>query len=531
MKKLLLVLLLASTVFAGYCNNDGVCDSDKGETALLCPSDCAIETQVTEQGKLYSTYEPTTFPSSLKAGQKDVLVEVVLTNYWKQNYYDVTAELLLTQTFGKVKTTDFVSRINPGERASIFYRINIADSAAPGEHVLTQKLTYYYDKTVGSEVTKVKVEQRRTIKLGLSYTHRLEMGKVQLTPKKLLPGQVGTLEVTLDNTGDLPANDIAVDIALSTSSTDVELLPPTEKHIDYIASGENGAIEFKVKANNLASAGAHSATVAVEYGDNTLSDSFTITIVNSACVDVSNIRFDGKPVIGRASALLIGIENKGYDSIYALQAMLTSDDDEVAVVSDSHVYIGELKAGETKDVSYNIWVDRDAGEEAYSLSFELDSSELENLDSQTISFKAVGLPDIRVGAAESGKGDIFAQTPFSLSVSLENIGTGEMFASKAKITAPDTMRGILSTYIGSIGADDTEVAYFDVTDSRPGRKELELELTYEDDQGTEYTITGKTPYIVHTKPIGIFPILFVVGAVGYYFYRKRKQKKPAGENK
>ena len=347
-----------------------------------------------------------------------------MTNYYSMNYYDVSAELVVSGPFEGIVTTVEIENVKPREVAHAFYQLNVDNNAKPGEYKLHHKITYYYDdyNSIDQEKTVVKVERTRTVSVNVYYSERIEIAEVKM-PAEILPGDMMEAEVVLENTGSVTVNDVDVSYNISTDASTVNVMTveSSMKRIASIKPGERASVVFPMK------------------------------IIETAMV-------------------------KGYKM-----------DVTATYVS------GASTMTETDQVAINV----------------------------------IGQPKMRLAGVQADRDMIYADVQFSLSIQLENIGTGD--AKSVKVELKDTaLDGVLTSYVGTVDVDDTGSAIFDITDSMPGRKLGTALITYEDDYGNTLTNVIDVEYFVTQRAQDnswIFVLVAVVAIGGFLFYRHQKRKK------
>ncbi|MBN3037189.1 MAG: hypothetical protein JW834_01960 [Candidatus Diapherotrites archaeon] len=458
-------------------------------------------------------YRPTTYPSSLQFGDKGVKVEMSLINRHTESLHNLSTQLLVTGPFKGVKTTDSITRIDPSERATVFYTFDIDDDAEPGEYLITHVIDMVdYDGN--------KLRAIRTVAFSVSHTQRLEVKEIDMP--EMLPGQTADCRVTFENTGDLLADDVRVVLTPSNASS-IEIVP-SEKRLGDILPGETADAEFRVKAAKYASAKDYTISLVAYYGNNSLSQTFLATIAGSPALDVTSIEFPPTVLPGELVPLRISLTNKGGAVLMAIASTLSSATEGIAVVSDSSVFVDRLNPEESVEADYNVKLDKSVEVGVYSLTLSMNSEDVSQ--QQTISFEVRGVPKLQLAGVQSDKELIYAGTPFSLSVQLENIGTGN--AKSVKATLKDgTAEGITTTYIGTIEIDDTGTALFDIKDNVAGKKVATALITFEDEYGKEFTNSVEVQYVIEAMPFNPLPIILVLalgGAAAYLYYRKKKRE-------
>jgi hypothetical protein len=491
---------------------------------LLMLISTAFGITVTLHSDIYHSPYPTTYPSVLEPGDENILVEIQMKNEWTQTFYRVSTTLEETGPFEVIDGTDYLERINPKQWASVFYKINVKENAFPGEYRVVHKLVYY-------DYNETKIEASRTLRFRILTSHRLEFEKIEVIPEEVLAGQTATVEVDLKNTGNVVLDDIDVTFSGLTSDTLLNLEPvsPMNYRIRRINPQETGTATFKLRASNLATPGVYGATVTASYeghnGTASVSDMFNLGIAGEPSLDLIEQKFTHAPIPGKTVTLTLTLENRGGSNLYGIKATLKPINSEVAVMSDSSLHIDKFEAGTTQELLYDIRLDRDAPPGSYTAKLGLSSTAF--TDNQNVSFEVIGIPDLRSAGVQTDEETIYSGDPFSLSVQLENIGTGDAKSVVAVFEDSD-VRGVLTSYVGTVEADDTGTAIFDITDNAAGDKEVDVILTYEDEYGNVYTKTLKANYVIKGKSVDIFTpliLLIIIGAIGYYLYRRQQKSK------
>lgn len=385
---------------------------------------------------LYHPATANTYPTTVKPGDTGVYVEIPITNHFTYNYVNISTKLDVQPPFEGIKTENFIKQIAPGERKSLFYKINVDPNAEPGEYLLNHYLNYSYTEydEDGNPHT-YNITAKKVIILTVHYSESLEITSVGFDPVEIKPGEETTLSVEVKNTGTVLVNDISVSYSGfsetrttvsatgSTTETKVYFVPleTTRKMINSLAPGESKTVSFRLRSVKDADVKAYQMTVAVAYGDETLSDSAVVNVV--------------------------------------------------------------------------------------------------------------GEPDIRLAGFQSEKETILQGQQFSLSVQMENIGTGSAKSVKAELI-DGNITGITTSYIGTIDPEDTGTAIFSIVDNTPGKHVAKVKVYFEDEYGNTDTREYAVEYVITKRPPDYTtPILVILVFLGliYYIYRRYRRKKELEE--
>lgn len=384
-------------------------------------------------GRLYHPPTTTTYPTNMQAGDQGVYVELQLTNNHIYSYENISTELVLQEPFEGVKTKNFVQEIKPSGQKSIFYKVDVAKDAEPGEYLLEHNLEYYYTELdEDGNPTTYNIEDTRIVSVIVSYSERLEITEIGFSPIEILPSQETRLSLIVKNTGSIAINDIdvsytgltttktTISTSGATSEEQINFLPleSTKKSLDTLQPGESKEVKFRMRSLIDTTVRAYQMPVTVEYGDN--------EITENAVVNVK------------------------------------------------------------------------------------------------------GKPDVRIAGIQIDEDSISEGQQFTLSLQLENVGTGDARSVKAEIVS-DNVSGMEESYIGTIEVEDTGTAIFDLRDYNLGKRNIELSIIYEDEYGNiQEDVRVSTGYTVKEIPPDY--TIFIVAIIAFFFiiyliYRKWRKKK------
>ncbi|MCD6414954.1 MAG: hypothetical protein J7L23_05005 [Candidatus Diapherotrites archaeon] len=381
-----------------------------------------------------------TYPTVVRPGDTGVYVEIPITNYFSYSYENISTRLEVQTPFKGIKTQNFIRRIGPGERKSLFYKIDIDSNANPGEYLVNHYMNYSYTEyDDDGDPHTYNITVKKVIAITVSYSEDIEITSVGFDPIEIKPGDETLLKVSVKNTGSIPVRDVevsysgfsetstTVSTAGAVSETKVNFVPleATKKTISSIAPNETKTITFKMRSVKDTAVKAYQMPVTVSFDGGTLTDNAVINVI--------------------------------------------------------------------------------------------------------------GKPDMRLAGFQSDKETIKQGQLFSLSVQLENVGTGSAKSVKAEIlngNATANLTGITTSYIGTIDPDDTGTAIFSLEDTNPGKHSVEVKVSFEDEYGNTMSKDYQVEYIITKVPPDysavIIAVLIVLGII-YFVYRRYKRKKELEE--
>jgi len=282
-----------------------------------------------------------TFPASLRAGDKDVILQFDLYHTGKITYTDINVTLKLPEQFESIKTTYSVDRILPSQTATISFRFNVKSTIDPGTY--TAPLAIAYTDTSGPFQTA----SNRNIYLSVSSTPVLKFIDIEFTPSPHI-GKDFEMLFTLNNTGALPASNIVATI--STSATAEITWIPDSQVVDYIAPNSPGTIAFKGRVSSETAPDAYPGTITLSYSGKTLTNAFILEVHGTPDLNLAGSQTDKTPYVGEKFTLSVQLEDVGKEKARSVQVKL--DDQTIAGTLTS--YIGTIEPDDTGSAIFDI---------------------------------------------------------------------------------------------------------------------------------------------------------------------------------
>ncbi len=372
-------------------------------------------------------------------------------------------------------------------------------------------------------------------------------------PTQVHPGDEGVfLEVELTNNFNFPYENVTTRLEPQGPFKGIK----TENFISDIRPNGQKSMFYKVNIDSNAEPGEyllnHYMTYSyTEYDEDGEQGTYTIEVKKTVAVeiyfseklDLASVGLTEREILpNEETQLLIKVKNTGSvpvsDVIVSYAGLTTTATIITAAGASSATTINFLPLESTKktipsiqpdqeiEISFLLRALRNTEIKAYELPVTVTYGDQTLTDSAVVNVK--GKPDVRLAGLQNDESLIFQGQAFSVSVQLENIGTGDAKSVKAKIIS-DNISGIKTAYIGTIDVEDTGTAIFDLKDYNPGNHELTIEITYEDMYGNEQPpFQFKTEYSIYERPpdySGVFILVGVVLIIIYLIYRRWKKKK------
>ena len=270
---------------------------------------------------------------------------------------------LMQQTTSATPTTGlkqaqaayYVGDLKPGEtvNATFYLKLDVKDE---GNYPLQLKAVYLNEYGVMTESESV------SIGIFVGPAPKFEVLNVE---SKVLVNAKGDLIVELVSDTDLED----VSICLNTQPP-ISVLS-SEYFAGNVKSGEKFSAIFKIKASSEAEPLTYPAEITVKYKS---MDEYVSSDPIKIGIEVKpKIKFEvydtPKIAAGEEKIVTFTLKNTGEFEIREATARLTIVDPFSS--SDDTAYIGDLKPGETADISFKISVDRDATPKLYGLNLEV----------------------------------------------------------------------------------------------------------------------------------------------------------------
>jgi len=260
----------------------------------------------------------------------------------------------------------------------------------------------------------------------------------------------------------------------------------------------------------------------------------SINVYYSERIEIENMSVSpGSVLPGDGFEINTTVKNTGSVTVNDVDVSYAVETDSSTVnlmtLSTSTKRIASIKPGQSETVSFPLKAIDTATVQGYKLKVTATytSGGSQHTESNEIAVNVIGKPIVRMAGVQTDKDTIYAGKPFSLSVQLENIGTGDAKSVKAAIE-DSSVKGVLTSYIGTVEVDDTGSAIFNIRDSVEGGREAVLAVSYEDVYGNHYTTNMPLEYFIATPPANYSSVVvaLVIAAVLLFLYwRSRKNKK------
>ena len=246
--------------------------------------------------------------------------------------------------------TVYVGELSPGDNVTVSFSVDVN----------TDEGGYYPFQIYGVYTLNGEVKQTPARAFGVSVRDKPEINVIGVN-SSVYAGSKGDVEIRIN------ASEV-----LHSLRARLETKPPlTALSEEYFAGDVSSAVlRFRVKASGDAENTVYPAKLKIYYDVNgkEVEESFDIGIKVG-----KKIRFEvigkGEIPAGDERIITVRIKNAGEVSIKDATARITVVDP--FSTTDDSSYIGELRPGEEKEVSFRIKADRDATPKSYALNLEI----------------------------------------------------------------------------------------------------------------------------------------------------------------
>ncbi len=466
----------------------------------------------------------------LLPGMVNAEIHVWIANRGDDTLEDLKVYLSPTYPFEAYKPTiTYLGDVGTfGSLKATFY-LNIDPDALEDTYEIPIYAEYKIRKDKTRDEGEEKAERyitRGTFKLRVSGFSFLNLEEVTTEPNPVLPEEGFLLFLKLKNGGSKNIYDIRGEI-------ESEILASSSHfHINALRKGENKEISLHLTTKDV-SPGVKNIKLNLEY-QNFSTDRLIPIYLEAKSIDLQLIDVYTRSILpGESGTIIFVFQNIGEEDLHDFK-LIAHLDSPIASVYGNEIFLGSIKKNIISNATFPIFIDRNAESKLYTIPFTLkyrDSLDKQHSKNISIGIQVKGIPEIAIGTTDTDPTRIIAESPFSLSVELENVGTGEARSVRTTLQA-DEFIGEKESFVGSLDPDDTGTAIFDLVAPKEGDKLYPATITaeYSDNYGNTYKKIFELNISTYKKPISKTP--FIIGAllvVGIVYYVWRRRKKHAAE--
>ncbi len=357
-----------------------------------------------------------------------------------------------------------------------------------------------------------------------SQEYGLMINSYSTYPSVLEPGDKNAiLRMNLTHYGSRTYKDIKIKIGVPDGFTAVQ----DTAFITSMDRLDKYTVQFKFDVGDI-EAGTYLFPVTISYND-TISGyteyvkHITLQVSSSPSLEVSDISFLTKPLIGNKTKISFIVKNTEYTPASNVVAKISIADSEISWIPNQKT-ITQIPAKGQSEVIFTGLISKNAAPGSYTgtITFIYNGKSLSN----PFVIDLIGKPELKI-AGVSTSDDVYAGEKTSVSVQLENVGEGDAESVKVILLDADA-EGIKTSYIGKIEYDDTGTAIFDLNFNSPGTKEITAKVIYTNSEKQQKELQENFEIYVNKKKQSMFsyilPLIIVLAAVYYFNLRKKREQ-------
>jgi uncharacterized membrane protein len=377
-------------------------------------------------------------------------------------------------------------------------------------------------------------------------TPTVTITEYKVTPSVLMPDSMGTVTVTIKNTAASASlsertGPLSSDAAGTTKVTDInvyienvhlegngiDVLSDDFERVGELGPGQSTTITFSIRAPSksgmyfpqvwIDTYGGRSTRYPVPVNVNTASG------IQKQAILIMDSSLAGSVNPGDEIPVTLTLRNAGQllaDDVTLKVANVSSS---VAPKSTDLYHLGTISPGEQKTVNLVLLSDKDVGTGLVRVPVIVSYNALDGtpVAEQTgIDLMMKGKAELGFVSVDTSPPRLTENTPFDLTIRIENTGTGEAKQVSAKIDIP--AEGTKEAFIGKIKPGNDAPAIFLLEGLKGGNYPYTLTITYTDDMGV-HTLTRQMNMRVPPADnsgtiILILVILVILGVVGYRYW-------------
>lgn len=286
---------------------------------------------------------------------------------------------------------------------------------------------------------------------------------------------------------------------------------------------------FKIDVDRGAKYGDYDLPYTIFYDNKEYNGKITLAIKGETLVEIKNVSVasnNSQVEPGEVFKIRVSLENVGDNEIKWLKLSLNPMDKAlIPLSSDSELIFKDIPNGTVKDSEIWFSLEKDAAVKNYPIDLELtylDERGVEYNETKLVGIVASGRANMDIAKKTSEPAVIMVNSPFTLTLKIENTGTGDAKGVTARLDS--SLIGDNLAYLGEIKKDDYSNALFTLDSDGSGKKSGILHITYEDDFG-KHDIQKEIILVVNPAKSGNY-LSFLIGIIAIVIivlYLKRRK--------
>ncbi len=305
-----------------------------------------------------------------------------------------------------------------------------------------------------------------------------------------------------------------------------------DEYTQYFNLGSNSARKnfFKIDVDRNAKYGIYDISYKIFYDqDKEYSGKITLSIKGDTLIEIKNVSAisnNSQVEPGEVFRIFVTFENVGDNEIKWLKLNLNPRDKTlIPLSSDSERVFKDIPSGSKRESEFLFSLEKDAAVKNYPIDLllnYLDERGMAFNETKLVGIVAAGRANLDIAKKITEPARLKEKQPFSLTVKIENTGTGDAKGVTARLDSP--LEGDTIAYLGEIKKDDYSNAIFSLDADGNGKKTGILKIAYEDDFG-KHEIQKELILIVNNGDSNVlFPAMIALAAIAglIIFFKRRK---------
>lgn len=393
---------------------------------------------------------------------------------------------------GAQSTTKFLGQLESGETREFTIPVTATSSAVSMEYAVQVRPTYRdeNDVTVRAPSTQIGVQPAEGDRFAVVDVN-----------EQIIPGETGSLQITLRNRGETAVSDATVRLESATPAITFDGQPAATEFVGAWEPGETRTVTADVSAVETVDDRHHavqtSVTFAHQTGIQSQSGPFEIGVMVSPqqAFEYSGVSVD---LQGSNGVLTGTITNPTDRPVHNAVVSLGTESPRVTVVEPTQP-VGTLSPGESASLAFDLHVSPAAnpGVRQFDATVRYDRGESETYRSDATPLRAHLATEEQLFELEPVNATFGIDTENTFTVRIRNTGDEPLSDIRARLAAiPPYQSQSPSAYVDSLEPGESAILTFEVTtpeDAVPTRDALPVNVTAET-TGDETVRPG--PYIV-----------------------------------
>ena len=309
-----------------------------------------------------------------------------------------------------------------------------------------------------------------------------------------------------------------------------------DEYTPYFSIGAHSAYKttFKIDVDRNAKYGKYDLPYTVFYdGGKEFSGKITLEIKGETLIEIRNVQVNSNNSAvepGEVFMIAVSFENIGDNGIKWLKLILNPRDRSlIPLYSDTERVFKDIPQGEKKEAQMWFSLEKDAAVKNYPIDLVLkytDERGVEFNETRLVGLVASGRAALDIAKKTTEPTRIKENEPFTLTLKIENTGTGDASGVTAKLESP--IEGDMVAYLGEIKKDDYSNAIFTLDGTKSGKKTGVLRITYKDDFGEHEIQRGLDLIVNPANSTNLLPVIIVIAGIAgaIYVWKRRKPGAP-----